>query len=48
MNCCRASARWWAALGPLPLIVGLWAFMAWRQNGLVHMSEFLADDQSAD
>ena len=22
--------------------------MAWRQNGLVHMSKFLADDQSAD
>jgi hypothetical protein len=42
------SARWWAALGPLPLIVGLWAFMAWRQNGLVHMRKFLADDQSAD
>ena len=43
-----SSARWWAALGPLPLIVGLWAFMAWRQNGLVHMRRFLADGQSAD
>jgi hypothetical protein len=42
-----SSARWWAALGPLPLIFGLWAFMAWHQNGLVHMRKFLADDQSA-
>lgn len=43
-----ASARWWAALGPLPLIVGLWAYMAWRQDGFVHMRRFLADDRSAD
>jgi len=34
-------------LGPLPLIFGLWALMAWRQNGLVHMRKFLADGQSA-
>lgn len=43
-----ASARWWAALGPLPLIVGLWAYMARRQDGFVHMRRFLADDRSAD
>ncbi|MET4430381.1 hypothetical protein [Mycolicibacterium sp. 624] len=43
-----ASARWWAALGPLPLIVGLWAYLARRQNGFVHMSKFLADERSAD
>ena len=38
-----SSARWWAALGPLPLIFGLWAYIAWRQHGLVHMRKFLAD-----
>jgi hypothetical protein len=43
-----ASARWWAALGPLPLIIGLWAYLARRQNGFVHMSKFLADDRSGD
>lgn len=43
-----ASARWWAALGPLPLIVGLWAYLARRQNGFVHMSKFLADDRIGD
>ncbi|HET7740852.1 MAG TPA: hypothetical protein VFL67_09415, partial [Mycobacterium sp.] len=43
-----ASARWWAALGPLPLIVGLWAYLARRQNGFVHMSKFLADERSTD
>jgi hypothetical protein len=42
-----ASARWWAALGPLPLIVGLWTYMAWRQDGLVHMRRFLSDDREA-
>ena len=41
-----SSARWWVALGPLPLIVGLWAYLAWRQNGLVHMRKFFADDES--
>lgn len=43
-----ASARWWAALGPLPLIVGLWAYLARRQSGFVHMSKFLADDRIGD
>ena len=36
-----SSARWWAAFGPLPLIVGLWAYMAWRQNGLATCESFL-------
>ena len=43
-----ASARWWAALSPLPLIVGLWTYLAWRENGLTHMRRFLADDRSAE
>jgi hypothetical protein len=43
-----SSARWWAALGPLPLIAGLWAYMAWRQSGFTHMSILLADDQSTE
>jgi hypothetical protein len=40
------SARWWAAFGPLPLIVGLWAYLAWREEGLLNMRRALADDAS--
>jgi hypothetical protein len=46
----RTAARVGAVvggLGPAALIFGLWAYMAWRQNGLVHMRRFLADGQSA-
>jgi hypothetical protein len=42
-----SSARWWVAFGPLPLIFGLWAYLAWRERGLAHMRKILADDQSA-
>ena len=42
-----SSARWWVAFGPLPLIFGLWAYLAWREHGLAHMRKILADDQSA-
>ena len=40
------SARWWAAFGPLPLIVGLWAYLAWREEGLLNMRRASADDAS--
>ena len=39
-----AGARWWAAFGPLPLIAAIWAYEAWRHDGLVHIRQFLADD----
>jgi hypothetical protein len=39
-----SSARWWVALGPLPLILGLWTYLAWRQGGLAHMRSFLTGD----
>jgi hypothetical protein len=41
-----SSARWWAAFGPLPLIVGLWAYLAWREEGLLNMRRAFADDAS--
>jgi hypothetical protein len=37
------GARWWAALGPLPAIVAIWATEAWRRDGFTHMREFLAE-----
>ena len=40
------SARWWAAFGPLPLIVGLWAYLAWREEGLLNMRRASAGDAS--
>ncbi len=40
------SARWWAAFGPLPLIVALWAYLAWREEGLLNMRRAFADDAS--
>ena len=42
-----ASARWWAAFGPLPVIAAIWAFEAWRRGGLVHVREFLADNTAS-
>jgi hypothetical protein len=42
-----ASARWWAAFGPLPFIAAIWAFEAWRHHGLVHVRRFLADNPEA-
>lgn len=41
-----ASARWWAAFGPLPLIAALWAYQAWRLDGFVHIREFLGEQRS--
>jgi hypothetical protein len=32
-----SSARWWVAFGPLPVIVGLWTYLAWREDGLLNM-----------
>ena len=29
-----AGARWWAAFGPLPVIAVIWAYEAWRHDGL--------------
>jgi hypothetical protein len=42
-----STARWWVAFGPLPLIVGLWAYMAWHQNAIVHLRKVLTGEQSA-
>lgn len=28
------GARWWVALGPLPIIAGIWAYEGWRSGGL--------------
>jgi hypothetical protein len=38
------GARWWAALGPLPIIAGIWAFQAWRHDGFTYLRDFLAGD----
>jgi hypothetical protein len=38
-----AGARWWAALGPLPVIIAIWAVEAWRRGGFAHVREFLAE-----
>lgn len=38
------GSRWWAALGPLPIIVAIWAFEAWKYDGFTHIREFLAGD----
>jgi hypothetical protein len=38
------GARWWAALGPLPIIAGIWAFEAWRHDGFTYLRDFLAGD----
>ena len=40
------AARWWAAFGPLPLIVGLWAYDVWRHNGLTHLRKLVREDSS--
>lgn len=41
------GARWWVAFGPLPVIAAIWAYEAWRNGGLVHVREFLAEDSPA-
>lgn len=38
------NARWWAALGPLPVIVAVWAVAAQRHGGFVVIGEFLSGD----
>ena len=38
------GSRWWAALGPLPMIAAIWAIEAWRRDGFTHIREFLAGD----
>ncbi|MGE0844570.1 hypothetical protein [Pseudonocardia sp.] len=38
------NARWWAALGPLPVIAAIWALAMWRGGGLAHMRAFVAED----
>jgi hypothetical protein len=38
-----AGARWWAALGPIPVIAVIWALEASKRNGFVQMREFLDD-----
>ena len=39
-----ANARWWVALGPLPLIGAIWAYQAKRLGGFTQLREFLAGD----
>jgi hypothetical protein len=41
-----AGARWWAAFGPLPVIAVIWAYEAWRHDGLVHIRQFLAEEDT--
>lgn len=41
------GARWWAALGPLPVIVAIWGLEVWRGEGLTYVRTFLADDAAA-
>jgi hypothetical protein len=41
-----AGARWWAALGPLPVIAAIWAYQASRHNGLTHIRRFLAEEDT--
>lgn len=41
-----AGARWWAALGPLPVIAVIWAYQAWRHDGPVHTRRFLAEEDT--
>lgn len=36
------DARWWAAFGPIPIIVAVWAIAAWRHGGFATLREFLA------
>jgi hypothetical protein len=38
-----SGARWWAALGPLPVIAVIWGLAVWRDGGLTHLRAFLAD-----
>ncbi len=39
-----ANARWWVALGPLPVIGAIWAYQAKRLGGFAALREFLAGD----
>lgn len=39
-----ANARWWVALGPLPVIGAIWAYQAKRLGGFIALREFLAGD----
>ena len=41
-----AGACWWAAFGPLPIIATIWAYEVWRRKGLVHIREFLAEEET--
>jgi hypothetical protein len=38
------NARWWVALGPLPVIAAIWAYQAKRLGGFTQLREFLTDD----
>ncbi|BBZ04875.1 hypothetical protein MCHIJ_43120 [Mycolicibacterium chitae] len=38
------GARWWAALGPLPVIALVWVIQAWRHEGFIRIREFLEGD----
>ena len=35
-----STARWWVALGPLPVIAAIWAYQAKRHGGFTQLREF--------
>ncbi|BBY99408.1 hypothetical protein [Mycolicibacterium fallax] len=40
------GARWWAALGPLPVIGVIWVLTAWHSDGFMRAREFLAGEDA--
>lgn len=36
-----AGARWWAALGTVPVIALIWVIEAWQRDGFTHLRSFL-------
>ena len=38
------GAKWWAALGPLPVITIVWVLTAWHCDGFMRAREFLAGE----
>ncbi|MDX1884924.1 hypothetical protein [Mycolicibacterium sp. 120270] len=37
-----STARWWVALGPLPVIAAIWAYQAKRHGGFTQLREFIS------
>lgn len=38
------AARWWVALGPLPIVAGIWAYQARRHGGFAAIARFFEGD----